>query len=226
MSLTKQQLMGLIGALLLFIGVFMPVASLPIMGPVTMLVGGNIDGYLILGLSIVSIIVIFMHQFRALLLTGGISLAILLFKLYQFISKFRDAKKEVVSSLEGNPFASMAGTLIDSVQIQFGWAVLVVASVILIFSVFYRDSEGEEYLPLAAEPKSNMDQQSLPSHSILNQQPQLNSHVVTRDAFSYYADSSSLNNENDIEYKSCPHCAENIKITAIKCKHCGGMIDE
>jgi hypothetical protein len=36
---------------------------------------------------------------------------------------------------------------------------------------------------------------------------------------------NSLYSPNDIQLKICPHCAENIKIEANKCKHCGEFLN-
>jgi hypothetical protein len=32
--------------------------------------------------------------------------------------------------------------------------------------------------------------------------------------------------KGDVSHKKCPYCAEIIKADAIKCKHCGSMLDE
>lgn len=52
--------------------------------------------------------------------------------------------------------------------------------------------------------------------------------LVAEDAYSYNA-GVRLNQENqggNSEFKECPLCAEEIKIAAIKCKHCGSIIEE
>lgn len=54
------------------------------------------------------------------------------------------------------------------------------------------------------------------------------SKLVANDAFSYNA-GVRLNQEvqeESSEFKDCPFCAEQIKAAAIKCKHCGSMVEE
>lgn len=52
--------------------------------------------------------------------------------------------------------------------------------------------------------------------------------LVANDAFSHNA-GVRLNREaqeENSEFKDCPFCAEQIKAAAIKCKHCGSMVEE
>lgn len=225
MTLDRQQTIGVIGALLLFIGVFMPVANIPIMGTINMLASAN--GYVIIGLSIVSIIVVFMRQFRALGLTGGISLAILLFMLYRFVSIFHSTKKEMATTLKDNPFAGLAHTIVDSIQLQSGWAVLIVASLILIFAAFYTEDEilREENKNFEHFENAEVEEQSfIKPTPVLSRESNPNKPVIAQDAFSYYAENKS--NEDEAALKDCPFCSEKIKITAIRCRFCGSMLEE
>ena len=51
--------------------------------------------------------------------------------------------------------------------------------------------------------------------------------LVAHDAFSHNAGvriDQEIQSEN-IEFKACPYCAEDIKAAAIKCKHCGSMVE-
>lgn len=55
-----------------------------------------------------------------------------------------------------------------------------------------------------------------------NQVPRgASSALVAHDAFSYNAGNHIQKDAQNAETKSCPFCAEDIRLTAIKCKHCG-----
>lgn len=56
--------------------------------------------------------------------------------------------------------------------------------------------------------------------------PNTGTRLVAHDAFSYAAGERITIDEGGFETKSCPFCAESIRKTAIKCKHCGTMLDE
>ena len=49
--------------------------------------------------------------------------------------------------------------------------------------------------------------------------------LVAQDAFSHNA-GIKINQQEKSEFKECLFCAEEIKAAAIKCKHCGSMVEE
>ena len=55
-SISKQQLIALFGAILLLIGAFLPVLSAPIVGSVSLFNNGKSDGMIIAGLAVIAII--------------------------------------------------------------------------------------------------------------------------------------------------------------------------
>lgn len=70
-----------------------------------------------------------------------------------------------------------------------------------------------------------------PSNHIPQAEPVKNHNktkLVAEDAYSYNA-GVRLNQEDqskNSEFKECPFCAEQIKLAAIKCKHCGSMVED
>lgn len=138
--LIKQGL-GLIGSVALFIGVFTPIISIPIAGNMNYFQNGKGDGSIILVLAGISLIAVFMKEFRALLGTGVVSLGVLLFTLVQFQLKMDEVKSEMDADLAGNPFRGLADMAVQSIQLQWGWAVLVVGAALLIGSGTFRHNQ-------------------------------------------------------------------------------------
>jgi hypothetical protein len=137
----KKFLLGLIGSIALCIGVFAPLVSMPIVGAQNYFANGQGDGTMVLGLAIISLLLVFTKRYRGLWLTGLGSLAMILFTFISFQNVVSDMKSEMRADLEGNPFAGMAEAMIGTVQIQWGWAVLIVGAVLLIASAALVEEE-------------------------------------------------------------------------------------
>lgn len=207
MVFSKQQIIGIIGALLLIIGVFLPVISVPMLGQLSLFNNGRSDGAIILALSILCFIIIFFQQFRAILIISFVILSILGYDLYQFKSTLNKVRQETSAALDGNPFQGLGNAMIDSIQLQYGWAVLFIGCIILIISVIYKENSQQ-----ANNSDSQVDQKQ-------------SRKVIAHDPFQFNTNTNSTVQTNNFELKPCPFCDEMIRITAIKCKHCGSMLE-
>lgn len=130
----------MIGSILLFIGVFTPIISLPIVGSVNYFQNGKGDGVIVLIFSIVSIILTVIKKYRGLLLAGVGSLAMMLFTFVNFQIRLSEMKDEMETKLAGNPFRGIADVAMQSIQIEWGWAVLIIGAVFLIVAGVISDN--------------------------------------------------------------------------------------
>lgn len=134
---------GITGSIILFIGVFMPIIRVPIVGDVNYFRNGEGDGIIILVLAGISLILVLMDKFKALWLTGLGSLSVLLFTFMNFRYVMSQTRNEMESQLAGNPFRELAEVAMQSVQLQWGWAILVIGAVLIIGSAaMKRDSQA------------------------------------------------------------------------------------
>ena len=131
-SINMPMATGLAGATLLFVGVFLPIVSLPVVGSVNYFNNGQGDGAILVGLAFVSVLLVIVKRYRGLLATGVLSLLLLAYSFWALTQHLAQAKTSMNASLAGNPFAGLAQAAIQSVQIQWGWAVLVVGAVLLL----------------------------------------------------------------------------------------------
>lgn len=130
--MARKQMLGLIGSLILFVGVFTPIISLPIVGTMNYFQNGKGDGVIILALAIVSLILTLTKRYRGLWLTGIGSLAVMVFTFVNFQMRMSEMQAQMESQLSGNPFRGLADIAMQSVQIQWGWAVLIVGAGLVI----------------------------------------------------------------------------------------------
>ena len=133
-----KQIIGYAGALLLCIGVFTPILSVPFAGNVNLFQNGKGDGAIVLGLAIVSFILIFVKQYRLIWLTGLGSLGIVIFDFIGVMKKIDEAKNVIISGMENNPFAAIPAIMANSIQLQWGWVILFAGAILLVVCVVMR----------------------------------------------------------------------------------------
>lgn len=150
--MNNKQIFGYIGSIILFISVFVPLVSLPIVGSLNYLHNGQGDGVIILVLAIASFFFVFINQFKLLWFTGGISMALTSLTFITFQSKISGIKEQMESELSGNPFRGLADMAVQSIQLQWGWALLILGSGLLIAAAAIKEN------PLKTESLSPVDQ--------------------------------------------------------------------
>ncbi len=131
---TLRQVLGFMGAFVLIVGVFAPLINVPIMGSVNYFQNGKGDGTFVLALGIISLVLILAKQYKWLWITGLGSLGLLTFTFFHFQSKISQMKTEMETGLAGNPFRGLVDVAMQSVQIQWGFALLAVGAILLIIS--------------------------------------------------------------------------------------------
>jgi len=130
--MNQKQLLGLIGVAILFVGVFAPIISAPIVGNINYFQNGKGDGTIILILAVLSLIFTLMKKYKGLWFTGIGSLCVLFFTFINFQIQMNELNHE----LSGNPFAALA-----NIQLQWGWALLVIGAVLLICSAAVKNKQ-------------------------------------------------------------------------------------
>ena len=133
-GITQRQVVGFLGAAVLATGVFMPLISGPFGMTANYFANGKGDGVFILGMAVCSAALVLARNYRLLWLTGGLSLGMLAFTFYRLQSGVGQIKAEMESSLQGNPFRGLADAALQSMQMQWGWAVLVIGAVLILAS--------------------------------------------------------------------------------------------
>jgi hypothetical protein len=110
----------------------MPIVSIPIVGQMNYFQNGHGDGTIVLILGALSAVAVAAQKYQALWITGLGSLGVLAYTFFNFESKISDAKASMGTQLEGNPFRGLADAMIGTVQLQWGWGVLVVGAIMVL----------------------------------------------------------------------------------------------
>jgi hypothetical protein len=136
----KRQLFGILGSLALVIGVFSPFISVPIMGALNYFQNGKGDGVIVLVLAVISLVTALSKRYRWLWLGGIGTLAMLAFSFVNFRLRMSQARSEMVQDLEGNPFAGLAELAMESIQMQWGWAILLAGAILLLIGAGLKEA--------------------------------------------------------------------------------------
>jgi hypothetical protein len=136
-----RRVLGVVGSLVLMVGVFTPIVSAPFVGSLNYFRNGHGDGTILLALGVISLAIVWRDYLRGLLvITGGLSLAILTFTFVNLQMHLSEMRSDMATQLAGNPFASLATGFAESVQLQWGWALLVAGAGAVIAAGLVRPS--------------------------------------------------------------------------------------
>jgi len=149
--MNQKQLLGIIGSAILFVGVFTPIVSAPFVGGLNYFQNGKGDGTIILALALISLVLALLKKYKGLWFTGIGSAVVLLFTFIMFQIRVSEMQSEMDRQLAGNPFADIAKSMAGSVQLQWGWALLVVGAVLLMCGAAIKDKHEPGGAPAPPE---------------------------------------------------------------------------
>jgi stage V sporulation protein K len=130
----SRQVVGLTGALVLFIGVFTPIVSIPTVGYINYFQNEKMHGVVILSLASISFLLLLTKQYRGLWFTGLVSFAVLLFTFINLQIRISEIKDKLGVELAGNRPPGLADLALRSVQIEWGWSVLTIGAAFIVWA--------------------------------------------------------------------------------------------
>jgi type VI secretion system protein VasI len=140
-----REIIGIIGAIVLFVGVFTPIVSVPIMGQSNYFQNGKGDGAVVLVLSVLSLAAILVKKDVILFFTSLACLGALTFTFVNF--KIGMSRVLADAGRQDDVFSGFANLAFQSVQLQWGWALLVVGACLTLTPLFVKSSPQDSSLP-------------------------------------------------------------------------------
>lgn len=126
------QWLGISGCILLMVGIFAPLIRIPIVGSVNYFQNGKGDGVFILILAIISLALLIIGRFKWLWITGFASLGLISFTLIFLVRLISELESTLQEDLSDNLFSGLASLLMESVQIEWGWLLLVGGAILVL----------------------------------------------------------------------------------------------
>jgi hypothetical protein len=134
----KQQDYGMIaGAAVMALGAFCPIVSVPILGSLNYVMGGNGDGIFIVGGSMIIVLLVLVGYRRAAALVATGSLLLMTTTLVKFANGMSSMQAEAARTAKSNPIGGGIATILSkSVGLEWGWILLFGgAFAVIIFAV-------------------------------------------------------------------------------------------
>lgn len=120
----------------LVLGVFCPIVTVPFMGGQNYFQNGAGDGSIVLALAAIGFLLIWKNRFRELFITGGLSLLLSIYTFITLLFRLNELRDKMHSDLKDNPFGGLAEAAMQSVQIQWGWILLIGGAVTVMIAAW------------------------------------------------------------------------------------------
>jgi len=127
-SIFNEKTLGILGSILLLIGVFTPIISLPIIGNINYFHNGQGDGVILLVLSLISLVLVFRGEYKLLWWTGGSSFLVIIVGLIIFSTRIYQLQSNVEQELPDNAFGGLVNAAVQSAELQWGWIIIILGA--------------------------------------------------------------------------------------------------
>jgi hypothetical protein len=144
LSKEPKQLLGLIGSSLLFMGVFTPIISYPVIGSMNAFQHTQWNGPILLILAVISLFLSMTGRYNRLWVTGFLSLGVVAQTFISIQFKLVALQEKMAMRLAGTPMRGLADKAVQSVQFRWGWALLVLGALLLIASAALKEGLARE----------------------------------------------------------------------------------
>lgn len=137
--MSSRRVLGVAGSLVLAVGVFTPLVSMPFVGSINYFRNGEGTGLAVLVLAAIALGLTLARRYKLLLPIAIVVLALLTFTFVGFQRVAADLRSSM-AGLDTGFLAGAAQLMANSVQLQWGWAILVVGAGLLLGASLSQDT--------------------------------------------------------------------------------------
>lgn len=145
-----RMLLAVTAAVILVIGTFTPMVSVPFIGGIDYFRDGYADGYILLIMAGLSAALAVAGRWKQVLVPALGSLAAILWTFLGVQDTIAQARSGAPAELTGNPHEGLAASVMASIQWEWGWVLLFAGSGLLVYSAARRDRSEAVSPPLVS----------------------------------------------------------------------------
>lgn len=140
------QILGILGSVLLFLGTFAPIVSVPIIGSISFLKNGSGDGLILIALAIASVLLVLRRKYQWVWLSGLGALAVIVFNFIFLQIKLYEIQVRMQNELADNPFKGIADLAVQSIRLEWGWGILLIGTGLIITAAYLKKATSTKQL--------------------------------------------------------------------------------
>lgn len=132
-----KQIIGIVGAALLVVGIFLPAIKIPFLGNTTYFENQEFESYAMVGMALLTMILIALKKDKGLWFTGLCSFGVLVYSYFQFQGMMNGENAQMENDF-GALYKEFSGMLQEVVQLQWGIGILLMGSVLIILAALLK----------------------------------------------------------------------------------------
>jgi hypothetical protein len=142
-AMSKRQIIGSIGCVVLLLGVFAPVIRAPVVGGINFINNSRTSGAIVLALAILSYLLIRLRLIPGLWITGLASFAVMIVSFIRVERRLHEMAATVNSDFAGTPLGGLGQYASKVVQVTWGWGVLIIGAALIVVAASMAEPPAE-----------------------------------------------------------------------------------
>lgn len=152
-----KRIVGLVGTALVIFGLFLPAATVPMLGNITLYFGGQGDGMFILFVAVPALIFFTLNWYRIGTALGMVTAAMVFLKMVVLTDQIEELARKVTLNSPATLKETIEQAAITNVGLSFAWFILIPGALMMALAAFVPDRKPEPTLAqapvLPVEPK-------------------------------------------------------------------------
>jgi hypothetical protein len=126
-----KQAVATLGAVLLMVGVFVPILGVPIFHDKSMMALRPYVGWAILGLAVLTLLIVLIRKFRLLYIPGIIAVALVAYTPLAMQAQKDSIQSDIKTHVASMP-GGLAGRFVGGTDLKYGWTLMMLGAMLVL----------------------------------------------------------------------------------------------